>query len=57
MAKFTLFYDDNTKLLKERYEAVGGSFIVKVIPGEGHKVGPSFFECRVLVDFVLQHAK
>lgn len=46
-------YDVNTKLLNERYEAAGGSFRVKVIPGEGHKVGPSFFECQELVDFVL----
>ncbi|MEZ5384967.1 MAG: prolyl oligopeptidase family serine peptidase [Prosthecobacter sp.] len=47
-------YDLNTKLLKERYEVGGGSIQVKVIPGEGHKVGPSFFECRELVDFVLR---
>ena len=46
-------YDLNTKLLKERYEAGGGQISVKVIPGEGHKVGPSFFECRELIDFVL----
>ena len=46
-------YDLNTKLLKERYEAAGGSITVKVIPGEGHKVTPSFFECPELVDFVL----
>jgi pimeloyl-ACP methyl ester carboxylesterase len=46
-------YDANTKLLKERYEAGGGRIQVKIIPGEGHKVGPSFFECRELVDFVL----
>jgi len=50
-------YDDNTKLLKERYEAAGGSFSVKIVPGEGHKVGPSFFECQELVDFVLKHAR
>ena len=50
-------YDDNTKLLKERYEAAGGSFSVKIIPGEGHKVGPSFFECQELVDFVLKQAR
>ncbi|MBL9129772.1 MAG: prolyl oligopeptidase family serine peptidase [Verrucomicrobiaceae bacterium] len=50
-------YDDNTKLLKERYEAAGGSFSIKIIPGEGHKVGPSFFECQELVDFVVKHAK
>jgi predicted esterase len=49
-------YDLNTKLLKERYEAEGGQFSVKVIPGEGHKVGPSFFECQELIDFVLKQA-
>jgi len=46
-------YDDNTGLLKQRYDAGGGSIVVKVIPGEGHQVSPSFFECRELVDFVL----
>lgn len=45
--------DDNTGVLKQRYEAGGGKITVKVIPGEGHKVGPSFFECQELVDFVL----
>ncbi|MFO1436970.1 MAG: prolyl oligopeptidase family serine peptidase [Verrucomicrobiaceae bacterium] len=47
-------YNDNTKILKERYEAADGSFSVKIIPGEGHKVTPSFFECQELVDFVLR---
>jgi pimeloyl-ACP methyl ester carboxylesterase len=50
-------YDLNTKLLKERYEAAGGQISVKIIPGEGHKVGPSFFDCRELIDFVLAQAK
>jgi predicted esterase len=46
-------YELNTGLLKERYEAGGGKITVKVIPGEGHKVGPSFFECGELVEFVV----
>lgn len=50
-------YDDNTRVLKDRYEAGGGKISVKVIPGEGHKVGPSFFECQELIDFVLAQAK
>jgi len=49
-------YEENTGLLKERYAAGGGQISVKVIPGEGHKVGPSFFECQELVDFVLKYA-
>jgi predicted esterase len=48
---------ENSLLLKQRYEAGGGPITVKVIPGEGHKVGPSFFECPELVDFVLQQIK
>ena len=47
-------YDDNTRMLKERYEAGGGRITVKLIAGEGHKVSPSFFECRELVDFVVK---
>src|SRR5438105_14668515 len=46
-------YDENTRLLKERYQAGGGSITVKIIPGEGHKVSPAFFECQELVDFVI----
>ena len=33
--------------------AGGGSNTVKLIPGEGHKVSPSFFECQELVDFII----
>jgi fermentation-respiration switch protein FrsA (DUF1100 family) len=47
-------YDDNTKLLKERYEAAGGPITVKIITGEGHQATASFFECQELVDFVLR---
>ncbi len=50
-------YELNTGLLKERYTAGGGLISVKLIPGEGHKVGPSFFECPELVDFVLVNSK
>lgn len=46
----------NSALLKQRYEALGGVMSVKIIPGEGHKVGPSFFECQELADFVIAKA-
>jgi pimeloyl-ACP methyl ester carboxylesterase len=49
-------YDTNGKLLKERYEAGGGPITVQVIPGEGHKVSPAFFQCQELLDFVLARA-
>jgi pimeloyl-ACP methyl ester carboxylesterase len=50
-------YDTNGKLLKERYEAGGGSVTFKMIAGEGHKVSPAFFQCPELIDFVLARAK
>jgi pimeloyl-ACP methyl ester carboxylesterase len=56
-ADITVPYDDNTRILKERYEAGGGDITVKLIPGEGHKVSPSFFECPELRDFVLRTAR
>jgi len=49
-------YPENTQILKTRYEAGGGQITVKLIPGEGHKVSPSFFECRELLDFILKQA-
>ena len=50
-------HQDNTLLLKARYEALGGKFTVKIIPGEGHKVGPSFFACPELVNFLQEQTK
>lgn len=50
-------YEENTRILKERYEAGGGQITVKLIAGEGHKVSPAYFECRELVEFVLKQAE
>lgn len=47
-------YEENGALLKQRYEAGGGSIRVKIINGEGHKVSPAFFECPELLEFVVQ---
>ncbi|MCA8988130.1 MAG: prolyl oligopeptidase family serine peptidase [Planctomycetaceae bacterium] len=46
-------YNENSALLKERYEKESGRIEVKLIPGEGHKATPAFFECSELVNFVL----
>jgi len=50
-------YAENTKILKDRYEAGGAPIAVKLIAGEGHQATPAFFECRELIDFVLKQAK
>jgi predicted esterase len=49
-------YNTNTRLLKDRYEAGGGSITVKLVPDEGHQATAAFFECQELIDFVLTHA-
>jgi hypothetical protein len=41
----------------ERYEALGGKFTVKIVPGIGHKVDPSFFACPELVEFLQEQTK
>ena len=48
---------ENTLLLKERYEAGGGPITVKVVPGKGHEGVPEFFACQELVDFVIQQTR
>jgi pimeloyl-ACP methyl ester carboxylesterase len=50
-------YDENVRLLKERYAAGGGSITVKLIVGEGHLGSPSFYACPELIEFVLQQAQ
>jgi predicted esterase len=50
-------YEENTRLLKEKYEAAGGTFSLKLVPGGRHEVTPAFFECQELIDFVLKNAK
>ena len=48
--------EENSLLLKQRYEAGGGPITLKVIPGEGHQATPAFFECPELIDFVIKQA-
>jgi predicted esterase len=50
----TVPYDENTQVLQERYQALGGRCEVKIIPGRGHEVTPAFFQCQELVDFILK---
>jgi len=53
----TVPLEDNTGLLKQRYEAAGGRCEVKIIPGGGHEITPAFFECQELIDFILKHSQ
>jgi predicted esterase len=48
--------EDNSALLKSRYEALGGSMKLIIPPGQGHNLWQGFFECEELVSFVITHA-
>ena len=48
--------EENAMLLKARYEALGAPITVRIIPGEGHQVSPSFFENEELIAFMLELA-
>lgn len=48
--------EENSALLKSRYEALGGSMRLIVPPGQGHNLWLGFFQCEELVTFVITHA-
>jgi predicted esterase len=47
-------YEDNTKQIKDSYEALSGPISVKMIEGKGHQESVEFFKCTELVEFVLK---
>ena len=46
----------NSGELARRYERLGGTVRLIVVPGGGHEVSPAFFRCQALVDFVIAQA-
>ena len=48
--------DANSKILEQRYTALGGSMQLIVSPGQGHNMWKGFFQNQALVDFVKSHA-
>lgn len=47
----------NSGLLKQRYDALGGSMELIIPAGQGHNMWRGFFECAELVAFVKTHAR
>jgi pimeloyl-ACP methyl ester carboxylesterase len=48
--------DDNSGRVKDRYQALGGKMTLIVPPKQGHNMWPGFFQCRELVEFVIDSA-
>lgn len=46
----------NSQVVKDRYDQLGGSMTLVVVPGAGHDLNAAFFQSQPLVDFILGHA-
>lgn len=50
-------YLENSALIKDGYQKLGGNIKVKMIPGKGHAEIPEFFQDNDLLNFILEQAK
>ncbi len=48
--------EKNSGLIKERYDKLGGTMILEIIPGGGHDLNKHWFQNQNLIDFLIKHA-
>ena len=48
--------NENSGLLKQRYDSLGGKMTLDIIPGGGHDMNRHWFQSDKLVEFVIRHA-
>ena len=48
--------DKNSAIIKQRYDALGGSMTLEVVKGQGHNMWVGWFQSQALVDFLIKHA-
>ena len=48
---------ENSGKVARRYQALGGSMMLIVPPGQGHNMWKGFFESEELIDFVIANVK
>jgi len=49
--------DENSGVVKERYDKLGGMMTLEIVEGQGHNLWSGWFENQDLVDFILRHAR
>ena len=47
--------DENSGLVKKRYQELGGTVEVEVVSGAGHQVIDAFFKSKNLIEFLIKH--
>ena len=45
--------DENSGMVADRYQKLGGDMVLEVVPGQGHNMWPGWFQSERLVEFVL----
>jgi len=49
--------DENSAVVKERYDKFGGEMELEIVKGQGHNMWSGWFNSQKLVDFVVAHGK
>jgi predicted esterase len=49
--------NENSAILKERYEQLGGKMTLEIVQGQGHNLWPGWFKSEALVNFVIANAQ
>jgi len=53
----TVPLEENSRELKRRYDALGGTMTLRIFPGRGHDLWAGWFHNQELVDFVIAQAR
>ena len=48
--------EQNSAIIKERYDKLGGQMVLEVVKGQGHNMWSGWFQSQALVDFLIKHA-
>ena len=49
-------FEENTRVVQEKYQELGGKVEVEIAPGAGHQVIDTFFKSKNLIEFLIKHA-
>jgi hypothetical protein len=48
--------EENSGVVQERYQKLGGKVDVEVVPGARHQVIDAFFKSKNLIEFLIKHS-
>jgi predicted esterase len=48
--------EENSGVVQERYQELGGKVDVEIVPGARHQVIDAFFKSKNLIEFLIKHS-